>query len=62
MLKTGNPVHDFNRWDEEQWKWILSRPCCDICGDHILEESYYDLYDTKYCTKCIEKYRKWFKE
>lgn len=59
MLKTGNPIHDFNQWDKDNYDWELSLPMCDKCGEAILDESYYDILGTKYCLRCLDKYKKY---
>lgn len=37
-------------------RWLDSRPKCDICGDPIQDEFYYDIDGDKYCEKCKENY------
>ena len=59
MLKTGNPVHDFNRWDEEQWKASLRLPICYGCDERIYGETYYLIADHTYCEDCVDAARKY---
>lgn len=35
-------------------RWLDSRPVCDICGEPIQEEFYYDVDGELYCKKCMD--------
>lgn len=59
MLKTGNPIRDFNRWDEYMWKMAQRLPICYECGERIYDESYYIIADHAYCEECVEAARKY---
>ena len=59
MLKTGNPVHDFNQWDEEQYIKAQGLPVCYGCGERIFGEFYYEIADHVYCEDCIEAAKKY---
>ena len=54
MLKTGNPLHDFNRWDDEQYELQKCLPICTECGKYIDDEYYFVVNDHIYCPECIE--------
>lgn len=58
-MYSGNPVDDFLAHDQEQEAWLRKRPKCQICGDHIQEESahYIDGFGW-ICDSCLRDSRK----
>lgn len=60
MPRTDNPYRDFLRHEDEVEEWVESRPCCDICGEHIVDEGAYCIEGTWYHKDCLDKYWKWF--
>ena len=59
FIQTGDPLHDFNSWDEENGKWLQKRPKCCECGEHIQDDYLYQIREEVYCEKCIEGFRKY---
>lgn len=53
---TDNPIADFNRYCDEQERWLKSRPKCDYCEEHIQDEAYYEINDEKICKHCMNGY------
>ena len=41
MYRTDNPIADFNRYDYEEQKWLVTRPICSVCGEPITTETAY---------------------
>jgi formylmethanofuran dehydrogenase subunit E len=54
MFLSDDPALDFERHDREQEKWRLSRPQCDICGEHIQDDHCYKIEGTVVCPDCLE--------
>ena len=54
MVRTGDALRDFNRWDEEQWEKEQKLPICVCCGERIFDEYAYRIAEDLYCEKCIE--------
>lgn len=59
FIRTDNPLHDFNRWDEEFEEWLEKQPICDECGEHIQDEYLYEIGNIRYCENCIEGFKKY---
>lgn len=46
---------DLYEWHEqEQERWLQSRPVCDCCGEHIQDESYHQIMGEKICDRCLD--------
>ena len=61
MMWTDDPVKDAAAHDAEGEKWLESLPVCDECGEHIVEDYYWDINDTVYCEDCLQKHIKWIR-
>jgi formylmethanofuran dehydrogenase subunit E len=48
-----------DRREREQEKWLEARPVCDVCGEHIQEESYFNINGVKICQCCIDCFVEW---
>ena len=46
-----------DEWEHEQnqMAWLDSRPVCDVCGDPIQEDYYYEIGDMMLCERCIQE-------
>ncbi len=55
---SDDPVADFLRHDEEQNKWLESRPVCMDCAEHIQDETAYYINGEWICEDCMDSYRK----
>lgn len=58
MCFTDNPVADFERYSDEQERWLEKRPCCVDCGEHIQEEYAYYVAGDWICEDCMADYKK----
>lgn len=58
-----DPVEaSFNAKDAERYRWEMSRPICDICGEPIQEAEYYRIFDKNICEGCLRDCRQWVEE
>ena len=57
MIRTDDPLRDFNRYEAEQFLWEQSRPICDDCGDHITDEYMWEFHGFHYCENCVRNHR-----
>ena len=53
-----DPEREFDIRDAEEARWLRSRPVCDICGEPIQEDHYYDLNSEIVCDDCLDSYLK----
>lgn len=53
-FRSGDPNDDFNRLDREEAAWLESRPKCDICGEPIQDDHFYQINGDKVCPSCLE--------
>ncbi len=54
MLRTDNPLADFDRYDRTQAEWLRSRPVCAYCGEPIQDEYCYKIGGDVICRKCLD--------
>ena len=45
---------DFDEKEREDEMFEQSRPVCALCGEHILDDVYFEDDDGKYCEDCWE--------
>lgn len=62
-MVTGNPIADYNRYEDYREEKMEQLPVCDHCHEHITEEHLYDIDGEIYCEECAkdivkEKFRK----
>lgn len=58
-----DPVEaSYNAQDAERYRWEMSRPICDICGEPIQEAVYYRILDKNICEGCLRDCRQWVEE
>lgn len=48
----------WKRHESQLEEAISNLPLCDWCGEHIQEESYYDINNEKVCEYCIKEARR----
>lgn len=53
MSYTDDPVMDYINHDKEQTRWLLRRPVCDICKEHIQDDVMYKIDGEIYCEECM---------
>ena len=58
LFYSDDPLADFDRYDEEQNKWLERRPVCVDCGEHIQDETAYYINGEWICEDCMDSYRK----
>lgn len=58
-MRTDDPIADFLAHDAEQQSKLDRLPKCDICGEPILDEYFYNIDGTYICEECLKsEYRK----
>lgn len=55
MIWTGDPIRDFERHDSEQREWLEKLPKCDLCGEPIQDDYFWEFAGDKYCEECAQK-------
>ena len=59
MYRTDDPGRDFDAWEAEQERELEKLPVCSECGERILDDFCYQIYDEVLCEECLrENYRK----
>ena len=59
MHRTDDPIADYNRYDAEMESARKLLPVCSECGEHIMDDFCYQLYDEIICEECLnDNYRK----
>lgn len=59
MFYTNDPIADFDRYDWELNKTLVSHPVCADCGEAVQDDHYYLINDVVICPDCMESgYRK----
>ena len=56
MFRTDDPIRDFERYDAYQVEELKKRPVCEVCGEPIVDDYYYDIFDQKVCSDCLKEY------
>ena len=55
-------IDNYNKWemyDTEQEKKLAKLPLCDICGEPIQDDYYFEINGERICEDCLtENYRK----
>lgn len=54
VLRTEDPVADFDRWDTEQNRRLESLPECADCGEPIQDDHCYEYNGEYICPRCNE--------
>mgnify|MGYP002512644980 CR=1 FL=1 len=55
---TDDPLLDFDRHQADEEEWLMSRPVCDDCGEHIVDETAFYIDGAWICESCMEFYRR----
>ena len=53
MYYTDDPVADYDRWQEEEQKWLDKRPKCSECGEPIADDYCYEFDGKLICEICL---------
>lgn len=62
MFYTDDPLADFLRHDDEEIRWVNSRPVCSECGEHIVDETAYYIDCKWICQGCMENHEKYIED
>lgn len=57
LIRTDNPVADFERYDAEQQALMDKLPRCSECDACIQSDTCYRINDEIICEDCIEHYK-----
>lgn len=57
MIRSDDPIRDFDRWDTEQWLQEMKRPVCNDCGNPIMDDYMWEFHGLFYCEKCLKDHR-----
>lgn len=58
-MRTDNPIRDAEMQDREEQQWLLHRPKCCKCEEHIQDDFCFEINDKIYCEECMKDvYRK----
>lgn len=58
-FRTGDPLADLNRLDQEEADYLEKLPLCEKCGRRIDEDNYFEVDGEILCESCMnERYRK----
>ena len=53
VFRSGDPVADFKRWEQEQREWEDRLPCCECCGEP--QDTYiFDIDEEALCLECVK--------
>ena len=58
VLRTDNPIHDFEVWDAEQNRQLDRLPYCEDCGNPIQQEDAVYINGEWLCDDCLSSYRR----
>lgn len=56
---TDDPVKDAERYMEYLEEEAEQLPVCDLCGERIEEDHYYEFQGDIICPDCMDKHRIW---
>ena len=59
MIRTDDPVKDYDRYDAEEWEKEQKLPICPYCGDRIYTEKAVKLDGEFVCDDCIDNMREY---
>jgi formylmethanofuran dehydrogenase subunit E len=63
MLRTDDPVADYDRYDAQVQSELDRLPKCSECGNPIQDEECYEFNDELICEGClIDNHRKWVED
>lgn len=58
VLRTDDPIHDFEVWDAEQNRQLDRLPYCEDCGNPIQQEDAVYINGEWLCDDCLSSYRR----
>lgn len=54
MYYSDDPIADYNRYEADQEEQLDKLPKCDICGEPIQDDYYYNLNGDIFCKECLD--------
>ena len=57
MFYSDDPVRDYDRYCDEQERWLKKLPVCCECEEHIQQESAVRIDGEWYCDACLDDMR-----
>ena len=48
----------FEMREREYNEWLDRRPVCDVCGEPIQDDHYYDIFHKNVCPACMEDFKR----
>ena len=58
VLRTDDPIRDFEAWDAEQNRQLEQLPCCADCDHPIQQEDAVYINGEWLCDDCLSSYRR----
>lgn len=55
-FRSGDPLDDFHRLDRERAEFEAKLPKCDICGQPIQDDQYYQINGDNICPECLDNH------
>lgn len=55
-MRGPDPIEDFNRHDAEEAAYEKLCPICDICGERIVDDYYYEVAGMKFHLDCADRH------
>ena len=55
-MRGPDPIEDFNRHDAEEAAYEMLCPVCDICGERIVDDYYYQIGDMIFHLDCADRH------
>ena len=56
MYNSDDPSADYDRYDRDRENRLSRLPRCNVCGEHIQDEHYYEFYGETVCEECLVDY------
>lgn len=54
-MRTGDPIEDFHRYDDEQQAWESKRPVCCECDNPIQGDRLCEFDGELICLECLKE-------
>lgn len=55
MYRSGDPIEDFHRYENDRYRALRDRPFCHDC-DEPVGEWYYEVYGLFFCEDCMREH------
>lgn len=54
---SNDALKDFMRHDNDNESWLLTRPICENCKEHIQDDEAYNVFGMMICKRCMNDMR-----